>query len=150
VVQSKELYDAFLLYNGCMWSYVVVSVLGGVLFGLMDGVINANPYAVKLFEVYKPIAKSSVNMPLGLFIDLVYGFVMVGLFLLLYKSLPGESDLVKGVSFGLIMWFFRVVMYVLTQLMMFEVPGEVLLYTLMTGLVEMLVIGMLLGVVLSA
>jgi len=29
---------------------------------------------VKLYEVYKPIAKTSLNMPAGIVIDIVYGF----------------------------------------------------------------------------
>ena len=43
--------------------YVVISVASGILFGLMDGLIHGNPLAQRLFEVYKPIAKTSVNVP---------------------------------------------------------------------------------------
>lgn len=49
-----------------MVRYIVVSVAGGLILGLLDGLINANPYAQKLFEAYKPIAKSSVNIFWGL------------------------------------------------------------------------------------
>ena len=83
-----------------MIRYIIVSISGGVLFGIMDGLINANPLARKLFEVYKPIARKAINAPAGIVIDLVYGFVMAGVFLLLYKSLPGGSGLLKGISFG--------------------------------------------------
>jgi len=93
-----------------MVRYVVVSVVSGILFGAMDGVINANPLAQRLYEVYKPIAKTSLNLPAGIVIDLIYGFVMAGVFLLLYRSLPGGAGLVKGLSFALLVWFFRVVM----------------------------------------
>ena len=131
-----------------MTSYIVVSVISGILFGVLDGLINANPTAVKLFEVYKPIARTSINVAAGVVIDLVYGFVMAGIFLLLYPSLPGETGLVKGICYGLIIWFFRVVMSVISQWMMYQVPLNTLLYSRVTGLGELLIIGILFGLAL--
>jgi hypothetical protein len=127
----------------------IVSITSGILFGVLDGLINANPIATRLFEVYKPIAKTSFNFIAGMIIDLAYGFILAGLFLLLYPSLPGESGLAKGLSFALIAWFFRVVMSVASQWMMFEVPPKALIYSLLTGLGEMLVLGLLYGLTLQ-
>jgi len=93
--------------------------------------------------------KTSLNIPAGVVIDVVYGFAMAGIFLVLYKSLPGEAGLVKGISFALIAWFFRVVMYAASQWMMFNVPLDALLYTLVTGLCEMLILGILYGLTLK-
>src|SRR5512139_1272071 len=112
-----------------MTGYIIVGIASGILFGILDGVINANPLAQKLYDVYKPIAKTSLNLPAGIVIDLVYGFVMAGVFLLLYAGLPGETGLLKGISYALLMWFFRVVMHVASQWMMFKVPVKALLYT---------------------
>ena len=131
-----------------MIRYIIVSVVGGILFGVMDGLINANPLAQRLYKVYKPIAKTSMNVPAGIVIDLVYGFVMAGIFLILYTSLPGELGIIKGISFAFLAWFFRVVMYLASQWMMFNVPIRALLYTLLTGLFEMLVLGILYGLTL--
>ncbi|MEI8199509.1 MAG: hypothetical protein WCG21_05585 [Eubacteriales bacterium] len=128
-----------------MTEYIVVSIVSGILFGTMDGLINANPLARKLYAVYKPMAKNKVNVPAGIVIDIVYGFIMAGIFLLLYNSMPGEAGFVKGICFALIAWFFRVVMYAASQWMMFEVSVRTLFYTLITGLGEMLIIGMLYG-----
>ena len=132
-----------------MTRYIIVSVISGVLFGVLDALVNANPVAQRLFAVYKPIAKTSINPIAGMVIDLVYGFVMAGVFLVLYQSLPGDTGLVKSISFALIAWFFRVVMYVATQWMMFEVPAATLLYTLGAGLGEMLILGILYGLTLK-
>ncbi len=132
-----------------MLRYAIVSVVSGILFGILDAGINANPLAQRLFQVYKPIARTSINPVQGILIDLVYGFVMAGVFLLLYKSLPGETGLIKGVSLALLMWFFRVVMYALSQWVMFTVSMELLLYLLLAGLVEMLMVGILLGLTLK-
>jgi len=126
-------------------SYIIVSFVSGILFGVLNSLINANPLARKLHEVYKPIAKTSLNIPLGVVIDLVYGFIMAGIFLLLYSSLPGEIGLVKGISFAFLAWFFRVVMSVASSWMMFKVPAATLLYTLLAGLGEMLILGVIYG-----
>ena len=132
-----------------MIRYIIVSIVSGILFGTMDGLINANPLAQKLYEVYKPIAKTAINVPAGIIIDLVYGFVMAGVFLLLYRSLLGETGLLKGISFAFLIWFFRVVMSVISGWMMFNVPIEALLYTIITGLGEMLILGILYGLTLK-
>jgi hypothetical protein len=131
-----------------MTSYLIVSVISGVLFGVMDGLINANPLANRLFEVYKPIARTSINFVAGILIDLVYGFILAALFMLLYPSLPGADGLVKGVSFAVIVWFLRVVMSAASQWMMYRVPVKAVLYSLLAGLAEMLVLGILYGLAL--
>lgn len=132
-----------------MTTFAIVAVASGVLFGVLDAVINANPLAQRLFEFYQPIARRSLNPVAGIAIDLVYGFVMAGVFLILFPSLPGASGVLKGVSFALMVWFFRVVMSAASQWMMFDVPARTLWYSLMTGLGEMLVLGILYGMTLA-
>lgn len=132
-----------------MTTFVIVAIASGVLFGILDAVINANPLARRLFQVYAPIARTSLNPVAGIAIDLAFGFVMAGTFSLLYASLPGGTGLLKGLSFALLMWFFRVVMSVASQWMMFRVSGTTLLYTLVTGMAEMLALGILYGMALG-
>lgn len=132
-----------------MGRYIFISILSGILFGVLDGLINANPLAQRLYEFYKPIARTSINLLAGIVIDLVYGFMMAGIFLLLYKSLPGGSGFTKGVSFAILVWFFRVVMHTATTWMTLNVPFRVLLYPLVAGLGEMLILGMLYGLTLK-
>ena len=132
-----------------MIGYILVSVVSGILFGILDGVINANPLAQRLYAVFKPIARTSINPLAGIVIDLAYGFIMAWVFLLLYRSLPGETGLAKGVSFALLVWFFRVIMQAASQWVMFNVPLEALLYSLVAGLGEMLVLGVLYGLTLK-
>ena len=123
--------------------YIIIRIISGILFGIMDGLINANPLAQRLYEIYKPIAKTAINVPAGIIIDLVYGFVMAGVFLLLYRSLLGETGLLKGISFAFSIWFFRVVMSVISGWMMFNISIGALLYTFITGLGEMLILDIL-------
>lgn len=73
---------------------------------------------------------------------------MAGVFLLLYPSLPGESGLLKGVSFAILAWFFRVLMSAAPQWVMFKRPPQTLLYSLLAGFAEMLILGVLYGLTL--
>lgn len=82
-------------------------------------------------------------------IDLIYGFIMAGIFLLLYNSLPGEIGIIKGLSFAILAWFFQVVMSGASQWMMYNVPSRTLLYSVLTGLGEMLVLGVLYGLMIK-
>jgi len=132
-----------------MVRYIIVSIISGFIFGALDGLINANPLAQRLYRIYQPVAKTSVNVPAGIVIDLVYGFVMAGTFLLLYQSLPGASGLVKGISFAIFLWFFRVLMSTATQWMTLNIPMQALIYTAVTGLLEMLVICIFYGLTLQ-
>ncbi|MFC1749005.1 DUF6789 family protein [Pseudomonadota bacterium] len=132
-----------------MKRYIIVSIISGFLFGTMDALINANPFAQQLLEVYEPLAKTSINAPAGIVIDLLYGFLLGALFLMLYKSLPGKSGIKKGLVFALILWFLRVFMSVASTWMMMEVPVVTLLYILATGLVEMIILGIIYGAFLK-
>jgi hypothetical protein len=131
-----------------MTTYILISIVGGILFGVLDGLINANPVAQRLHAVYKPIAKTSLNVVAGVVIDLAYGFILAAVFLLLYSSLPGEAGILKGLSFAILVWFFRVVMSAASTWMMYTVPARTLLYNLGAGLIEMLVLGILFGLTL--
>ena len=128
--------------------FFIVATSSGLLFAVLDGAINANPLAVRLLEFYKPLARTTINVPLGVAIDLAYGFLLAGLFLLLFRSLPGQSALIKGVSFALIVWLLRVVMSGASQYMIFRMPMAALAYILVTGLIEMLILGILYGLTL--
>jgi hypothetical protein len=132
-----------------MIRFIITAILTGLLFGILDGLINGNPYAIKLMECYKPIAKQSLNISAGLIIDLVYGFAISGLFFLLFPVLPTESGIIKGITFGVGMWFFRVLMNVISSWMMFNIPVKTLVYLLLTGLVEMILLGIFNGLILK-
>ena len=131
-----------------MTTYIVVSITSGILFGVLDAVINANPLAQRLFECYQPIARESLSVIAGIVIDIAYGFVMAGAFLVLYESLPGDTGPLKGLSFAVLVWFFRVVMSAASQWMMFRVPAKTLLYSMVAGFGEMVILGLLYGLTL--
>ena len=131
-----------------MLRYTVISLVGGLLFGVLDGVLNANPLARSLFDVYQPIARTSINVVAGMIIDLMYGFVLAGMFMLLSPALPGSSGLVKGLGFAAGLWFVRVVMGAASTWIMFNIPARTIAYVTAAGLAEMLALGILYGVTL--
>lgn len=132
-----------------MTRFIIAAILTGVLFGMMDGLINGNPFALKLMECYKPIAKQTINVPIGILIDLIYGFIITGMYIVIMPALPTELGITKGLIFGLGMWFFRVLMGVISNWMMFTVPGKTLIYLLLTGLIEMIILGVLNGMIIK-
>ncbi len=132
-----------------MVRYLIVGLASGLLFGVLDGLINANPFARRLNEAYRPIARTSLNVPAGVAIDLVYGFIMAGVFVVLFDSLPGAAGVVKGLSFAALAWFFRVAMSGASTWMMFKVPCRAIAYTVLAGLGEMLALGILYGLTLK-
>lgn len=126
---------------------IAVGLGAGLLFAILDVLLNANPLAQRLYAVYKPIARPSVNAALGVCFDLVSGVVMAALFWALAPALPGGA-LTRGLAFGVMAWFFRVAMGVAAQAVMFNVPATALAYTLATGLIEMSILGLVYGAAL--
>jgi hypothetical protein len=127
---------------------MVVGLVAGVAFLILDGVLNANPLAQRLYAAYQPIARPSVDALAGSAIDLAYGLILAALFVMLRTSLPGETRLMKGLSFGLIVWFLRVVMRVAGEWVTTTVPVSAHAYTLLAGLVQVLVVGAILALLL--
>jgi hypothetical protein len=127
---------------------VVVGLAAGVAFLVTDAILNANPLAQRLYAPYGPIARSSVNALAGSLIDLAYGLVLAILFVTLWPSLPGETGFVKGLSFGLMVWFLRVVMRVASDWVTTTVPSSTHAYTLVGGLIQILLVTALIAALL--
>jgi hypothetical protein len=129
--------------------YLIASVCGGLLFGLLDGLINANPLAARLNAYLRPIARERIPVAAGILIDLAWGFAMAAIFLLLRSAFPGQSMLVKGLAFAALAWFFRVLMRAASDAVMLKVSAAATAYTVASGALEMGLIGLLLGLLLS-
>ena len=127
---------------------ILVGVLAGAAFLVLDGVLNANPLAQRLYAAYQPIARPSVNALAGSVVDLAYGVILALLFARLRTSLPGRTGLGKALSFGLMVWFLRVCMRVAGEWVMMTVPARVHAYTLIAGLVQILVVASLIALLL--
>jgi len=81
--------------------------------------------------------------------DILSGFIISLIFLLIMPALPTESGFIQGIIYGLIIWYFKVFMGVASEWMMFNIPRKTLLYILLTGLLEMIVLGVTNGLLLK-
>ena len=66
-----------------------------------------------------------------------------------YVIVSVVSGIIKGGCFAFITWFFRVAMYSASQWMKFNLPVGASIYSLVAGLGEMMILGMLYGLVLK-
>jgi hypothetical protein len=123
-----------------MTMYVLASLGTGVLFVVLDVLLNANPLAQRVHSGYEPIARKELNPLPAVAVDMAYGFIIAGLYMLLSQALPGAGWLAKTASFAAVLWFLRVVMAALSHWVMFDVPAVAHLYDLVAGLVEMLAV----------
>jgi hypothetical protein len=126
---------------------LAIGVGVGIVFAVLDGLLNANPLAQRLYSAYRPIARQRVNAPLGLVFDITAGVVMAMLFVALIPVLPGGPT-TRGLAFGVMVWFFRVAMGGAAQAVMFNLPASALTYSLFAGLAEMMILGSLYGIFL--
>ena len=131
-----------------MWRYLVAGLTSGLLFAVLDGLLNANPLGQRMLEYLKPIARERMAMAAGLAVDLAWGFAMAGIYLLLRPSLPGQLPVWKGLSFAALAWFFRVLMRAVSDAVMLKVPLASVLYQIAGGAVEMALLGVLYGLLL--
>ncbi len=131
-----------------MLRQVLVGLAAGVVFLVLDGVLNANPLAQQLYAVYQPLARPGVNALVGSAIDLAYGVILAWLFVRLAPSMPGRTRLAKGLSFGLMVWFLRVVMRVAGEWVVTTVPPATHIYTLAAGLAQVLLVAVMIAALL--
>ena len=65
----------------------------------------------------------------------------------IYANTINTVELAAVIAF--LVWFFRVVMSAASQWVMFRVPGKAVLYSLVAGFGEMLILGVLYGLTLK-
>jgi len=129
---------------------LIAGVAGGLAFAVLDALVNVNPLAQRLLEAYRPILRGSVSPAAGTLVDLAWGLALAAIFAQLRASLPGRGRLAKGLSFGALVWLFRVAMPAASSALMFTIPPPTLAYQLGAGLLELLALGALYGFALGA
>ena len=127
-------------------------IIGGIFIGLlmlasgvMSGFFSVAVFKLPIFVSDSTLWRREFNPALSILLDITYGIILAGLFNLLYMSIPGKGVL-KGIAFGLIIWFFKVVMAMGSIRVMFNVSDKILVYWTFSGLLELLVIGSVLGI----
>ena len=119
-------------------AWVVAAVLFFVLdmvFGSLGGIITASITGTPV------LAPQGIESKIfaGLLFEVINGFILVLIYKLIHTSLPGTA-LVKGISYGLIVWALRVLMWAFSTFMMFDVSAVMIVVTAALGLVEVLIL----------
>jgi len=115
---------------------IVASILFLVLdavFGVLGGVIGQQAFGIPAG------APDESKMGLGLLFELVNGFMLAAVYAVIYPALPGKGW-VKGLSYGMIVWGLRVLMWAFSTYMMTAMSPALIGITVLTGLVEALII----------
>lgn len=115
---------------------IVASVLFLVLdavFGVAGGVIGESVFGLSAGQ------PDESKMMISPVFELINGFMLVAVYAVIYGSLPGEGWK-KGVSYGLIVWGLRVVMWAFSTYIMTDMSPVLIAITVVTGLVEVLIL----------
>jgi hypothetical protein len=106
--------------------------------------------AIRLFGL--PAAQPEgmeAKFKFGLLFELINGFLLALIYAVIHPCLPGRGW-VKGVSYGLIVWALRVVMWAFSTYMMTDLPSATIGITVGTGLIEVLILGVVIALVYGA
>jgi len=95
-----------------------------------------------LYEYYSylPIWQTPPNVIAGIVFDIINGFIVVGIFIIIKDGIPKEGWK-KGAYYGAIMGIFRVVMFTFTIVVLLNVPILIVMLNLIAGFVESLILG---------
>jgi hypothetical protein len=115
---------------------IVTSVLFLVLdavFGVAGGVIGESVFGLSAGQ------PDESKMMISPIFELINGFMLVAVYAVIYDGLPGEGWR-KGISYGLIVWGLRVVLWAFSTYIMTDMSPILIGITVATGLVEVLIL----------
>lgn len=131
---------------------LIAGFIMGIAFLVLDIVSFANPlmtlisapYAsLPIWKFSNPTAPGTSNIPfLSLIFELINGILLVEVWFLINKSIPGKAWM-KGLNYGVLVGLFRVVMGAFSTYVMYTVPDLVLITNSFVSFIEILVLGIL-------
>jgi len=125
---------------------LLCSITTGVLFVIFDMVI-----AMSTSPVYSPYSDLTIwkippNILAGLIFDLINGFILVAVYMIIYKGIPGFGWK-KGLNYGIIVGLFRVVMMSFSTIVVYNVPLILVITGLITGYIEIVLLCVILAII---
>ncbi len=122
------------------------SIVIGILFIIFDMVtaISISP----IFSYYSdlPIWKNPPNIVAGIVFDLINGFILVTIYSIIYNGIPGLG-LKKGLNYGIMIAFFRVVMSSFSAIVMYNIPLTIIVADLIANYFEIVILCILLSLI---
>lgn len=119
---------------------VMAGIVASVLFLTLDAVfgIAGGMIANSVFGI--PSAQPDEGkLAAGLIFELINGCMLAVIYAIIHPVLAGVGWK-KGVGYGLIVWALRVVMWAFSTYMMTDMAPVLISITVVTGLIEMLII----------
>ena len=113
---------------------MALGMLGGWIGTRLFGLPSAQPEGIE------------GKMKFGLLFELINGFLLALIYAVIHACLPGRGW-VTGLSYGLIVWALRVVMWAFSTYMMTDMPPATIGITVGTGLIEVLILGVVIALV---
>jgi len=112
-----------------------------MLFGILGGQIT---YLITGEAIIQPSGTESKFL-WGILFDVINAFILVVIYGLIYRCLPGTRWL-KGITYGFIIWGLRVWMWAFTSFIMFDASPILLLITVILGLFEVIILGIIIAI----
>jgi len=125
---------------------IINGIIVGFVFLILDMLFAmiTSPF----FSPYSDLAiwKIPPNLAAGGVFDFINGFILVGVFMMIYNGIPGTGWR-KGLNYGIIVGLFRVVMMSFSVIVMYAVPIELVVISLISGFIEIIVLCILLSMI---
>jgi len=128
---------------------IVTGLVASVLFlvldmaqGMLGGWIGTRVFGLPAAQQ----AGIGAKIKIGLAFELINGFLLALIYATVHACLPGQGW-TKGLSYGLIVWALRVVMWAFSTYMMTDMAPATIGITVGTGLIEVLILGVVIAVV---
>jgi len=131
---------------------IVAGIVASVLFLVLDaalgtagGFIGAQVFGLPFEQ--PPGFEAKVQF--GLIFELINGFMLAVIYAVIHPSLPGQGWK-KGVSYGFLVWGLRVVMWAFSTYMMTDTHPISIAITAVTGLIEVMILGIVIAAIYKA
>lgn len=132
-----------------MVRYSLISVLAGSIMLVFDVVFVNNEFARRISIPLDPIRRKKNTFTRNLAVNISFGFIFAGFYLMSYRSLPGlPNSLFRSIYFAIMVWIPSFVFKAMSQWVEFDFPGKFLLYTVFSGFIKILSISILFHYVL--
>jgi hypothetical protein len=132
---------------------VVAGIVASVLFLVLDAALGTAGGFIGAEAFDLPVEQPpgiEAKMKFGLIFELINGFMLAVIYAVIHHpSLPGRGWK-KGISYGFLVWGLRVVMGAFSTYMMTDMPPILIAITVVTGLIEVLILGIVIAAIYKA
>jgi len=127
-----------------MVRYALISVLAGSIMLILDAVFDNSEFAKRISLPLNPIRRKNNTLARSLAVNISFGFIFAGFYLISYRSLPGlPGSFFRSLYFATIVWILSVVFKAMSQWVEFDFTGSFLLYSVLSGFIKILSINIL-------